>query len=147
VHYLSFISIFCRLPRCRPDTAAVSLIFGSEKLPINPHIIVENRQLFNHVASHWNKPGAIRQIEAQKRTDVFIMAFLLTAYGDRWVSTRTSYVSTTRKITQSDFHPISVTPILNRVAEQSFVQKWLKPALHVEALNDQYAISKREALT
>jgi hypothetical protein len=68
-----------RLPRCRPDTAAVSglhsLIFGSERLPINPHVFVENLQLFNYVASHWSKPGAIRQLEAQKRTDAFIMVF------------------------------------------------------------------------
>jgi hypothetical protein len=72
-----------RLPRCRPDTApdtaAVSglhsLIFGSEGLPINTHVFVENLQLFNYVASHWSKPGAICQLEAQKRTDAFIVVF------------------------------------------------------------------------
>jgi hypothetical protein len=47
----------------------------------------------------------------------------------------------------TDFHPKSVTPILCRVAEKSLVQKWLKRALPVEALNDQYAVSKREAQT
>jgi hypothetical protein len=47
----------------------------------------------------------------------------------------------------SDFRPISLTPILCRVAEKSFVQKWLKPALPVEALNDQFAISKPETRT
>jgi hypothetical protein len=42
---------------------------------------------------------------------------------------------------------MSVTPIHNRVAEKSFVQKWLKSALPVEALDDQYSVSKREAHT
>jgi hypothetical protein len=40
-------------------------------------------------------------------------------------------------MTQSDFRPISVTPIFYRVAEKLFAQKWLKGALPVEALNDQ----------
>jgi hypothetical protein len=51
------------------------LIFDSERLPISPHVFVENLQLFNNVAIHWSKPGAIFQIEAQERTDAFIMVF------------------------------------------------------------------------
>jgi hypothetical protein len=64
-----------RYPRCRPDTAAVLLVFGTEILPINPQVFKENLQLFNCVASHWNRIGAICQLEAQKRTDAFIVAF------------------------------------------------------------------------
>jgi hypothetical protein len=64
-----------RLPRCRPDTAAVSFIFGTERLPINPHVFEENLLLLNCVASRWSKTGAIRQLEAQKHTDAFIVAF------------------------------------------------------------------------
>ena len=39
----------------------------------------------------------------------------------------------------SDYRPISVTPILSRVAEKLLVSKWLKPALSKETLLDQYA--------
>ena len=39
----------------------------------------------------------------------------------------------------SDYRPISVTPILSRLAEKIFVQQWLRPALPMELLKDQYA--------
>jgi len=39
----------------------------------------------------------------------------------------------------SDYKPISVTPILSRLAEKIFVQQWLRPALPMELLKDQYA--------
>jgi hypothetical protein len=42
---------------------------------LTPHVFDENLQLFNYVASHLSKIGAIRQLEAQKRSDTFIMAF------------------------------------------------------------------------
>jgi hypothetical protein len=139
-----------RLPGFRPDTAAVSLIFGTERLPINPHVF-ENLQLLNCVANHWSKSGAIRQLEAQKRTYSSSRPF---RYGpqrivDRYEFRRILHTSVRREKLRSltDLRPISVTPILCRVLDKSFVQKWLKRALFVEALNDQYAISKREALT
>jgi hypothetical protein len=113
---------------------------------------VENQQLFNYVANHWSKPVALRQLEARERTDAFIMVFFrnrLQHLVDRYGFRRILHTSLRRDKLRSltDFRPISVTPIFCRVAEKSFVQKWLKHALHVEALNDQYAISKREART
>ena len=39
----------------------------------------------------------------------------------------------------SDYRPISVTPILSRLAEKIFVQQWLRPALPMKLLEDQYA--------
>jgi len=40
----------------------------------------------------------------------------------------------------SDYRPISVTPIMSRLAEKIFVQQWLRPALPTELLKDQYAL-------
>ena len=37
----------------------------------------------------------------------------------------------------SDYRPISVSPILSRLAEKIFVQQWLRPALPMELLKDQ----------
>ena len=39
----------------------------------------------------------------------------------------------------SDYMPINATPILSRLAEKIFVQQWLRPALPMELLKDQYA--------
>jgi hypothetical protein len=68
---------------------------------------------------------------------------------DRYEFQRILHTSLRRDKLRSltDFRPISVAPILCTVVEKSFVQKWLKRALLVEALNDQYAISEREART
>jgi hypothetical protein len=58
-------------------------------------------------------------------------------------SWRTSVVTPIPKVfnpnSLTDFRPISVTPILSRVAEKLFVHKWIKPALPAEALRDQFA--------
>lgn len=64
-------------------------------------------------------------------------------FGHVPTSWRTSIVTPIPKVSNpnslTDFRPISVTPILSRVAEKLFVQKWIKPVLPVEALSDQYA--------
>jgi hypothetical protein len=129
----------------------VSLISATERFPINPQVFVENLQLFNYVASHWSKPGAICQLEDQKRTDAFIMVFFVTDHSIQGTDgfRRIIHTSQHRNKLRSPtaFRPISVTPILYKVVEKSFVQKWLKPTLLVEALNDQYTISKRDART
>jgi len=39
----------------------------------------------------------------------------------------------------SDFRPISVTPILLRVAEKILVNKWVFPAIPTNAIRDQFA--------
>jgi hypothetical protein len=58
-------------------------------------------------------------------------------------SWRTSIITPIPKVSNpnnlTDFRPISVTPILSRLTEKLLVQKWLKPALPIEALRDQYA--------
>ena len=41
----------------------------------------------------------------------------------------------------SDYRPISVTPLLPRLAEKIFVQQWLRPSLPMELLKDQYAFN------
>ena len=38
----------------------------------------------------------------------------------------------------SDFRPISVTPLLSRVAERILVTKWLVPAIPTDTLADQF---------
>ena len=40
--------------------------------------------------------------------------------------------------TLSDFRPISVTPILSRILERYVVSHWLRPAISVEQLADQF---------
>jgi hypothetical protein len=58
-------------------------------------------------------------------------------------SWRTSIITPIPKVSNpnnlTNFRPISVTPILSRLTEKLLVQKWLKPALPIEALRDQYA--------
>ena len=39
----------------------------------------------------------------------------------------------------SDFRPISVTPILSRIAEKLVVRRWLYPSICPEIINDQFA--------
>ena len=39
----------------------------------------------------------------------------------------------------SDFRPISVTPILSRVAEKIVVRKWLHPSISSSVIADQFA--------
>jgi hypothetical protein len=62
-------------------------------------------------------------------------------------SWRTSIITPILKVSNpnnlADFRPISVTPILSRLTEKLLVQKWLKPALPIEALRDQYAYKQK----
>ena len=39
----------------------------------------------------------------------------------------------------SDYKPISITPVLPQLAEKIVVKHWLRPALLVELLKDQFA--------
>jgi hypothetical protein len=38
-----------------------------------------------------------------------------------------------------DFRPISITPVLSRISERLLVQTWLRPALEIIDLRDQFA--------
>jgi len=38
----------------------------------------------------------------------------------------------------TDYRPISVTPILSRVAEKIVVRQWLRPAITADMLADQF---------
>ena len=38
-----------------------------------------------------------------------------------------------------DFRPISVTPILSRIAEKIVVKRWLNPAIPSDTIKDQFA--------
>ena len=40
--------------------------------------------------------------------------------------------------TLADFRPISVTPILSRVAEKLVVTRWLRPAINLQSIADQF---------
>jgi hypothetical protein len=57
------------------QTQQLSLILAMKDSQLTPTYFLENLQLFNCVASHWGKPGALRQQEVQKRTDDFIKVF------------------------------------------------------------------------
>ena len=41
-------------------------------------------------------------------------------------------------VTLADFRPISVTPILSRVAEKLVVTRWLRPAINLQSIADQF---------
>jgi len=47
----------------------------------------------------------------------------------------------------ADFRPISVTPILSRLAEKLTVQKWLLPAINHQTINDQFAFGPTGSTT
>ena len=44
-----------------------------------------------------------------------------------------------KPVSLADFRPISVTPILSRLAEKLIVQKWLLPVINHQTMNDQFA--------
>ena len=47
----------------------------------------------------------------------------------------------------ADFRPISVTPILSRIAEKLIVTKWLRPAIPPESIADQFAFKQTGSTT
>ena len=49
--------------------------------------------------------------------------------------------------TLSDFRPISVTPILSRILEKYVVRRWLRPAISVEQLSDQFGFKPTGSTT
>jgi len=55
------------------------------------------------------------------------------------------------KILQSlqlaDFRPISVAPILSRIAEKLIATKWLRPAIPPESIADQFAFKQTGSTT
>lgn len=50
-------------------------------------------------------------------------------------------------ISLSDFRPISVTPILSRIAERLIVNRWLRPSIPQESIEDQYAFKPTGSTT
>ena len=61
----------------------------------------------------------------------------------------TSYTCPQDSSTQqlADFRPISVTPILSRVAEKLVVTRWLRPAIPPENIADQFAFKPTGSTT
>ena len=47
----------------------------------------------------------------------------------------------------SEFRPISVTPILSRLAEKLVVRRWLFPALDPTTVSDQFAFKPTSSTT
>jgi hypothetical protein len=47
----------------------------------------------------------------------------------------------------NDFRPISVTPLLSRIAEKLIVTRWLRPAIPSEAIRDQFAFKPTGSTT
>ena len=72
--------------------------------------------------------------------NIFSCSFLT---GDVPASWLTAVITPVPKISHphclSDFRPISVTPILSRIAEKIVVRKWLRPSIPSSAIADQYA--------
>lgn len=71
---------------------------------------------------------------------IFSCSFNSGAVPDQWHS---AVVSPVPKVpcpgSLSDYRPISVTPILSRLAEKIVVQKWLRPAMPKASIADQFA--------
>ena len=67
------------------------------------------------------------------------------------LSWRTAIVSpipkTPNPANLSDYRPISVTPILSRIAEKMVVRRWLRPSMSQEMLLDQYAFKPTGSTT
>ena len=49
--------------------------------------------------------------------------------------------------TVPDFRPISVSPVLSRLAEKIVVRKWLRPAIPPAVISDQYAFKLTDSTT
>ena len=47
----------------------------------------------------------------------------------------------------SDYRPISVTPIMSRIAEKLLVTRWLRPSIHVSIFQDQFAFKPNRSTT
>jgi hypothetical protein len=79
---------------------------------------------------------------------IFNRSFKLGIVPDRW---RTAIVTPIPKVPKTnslaDFRPISVTPILSRLAEKLFVRHWLRPSIPPQALIDQYAFKPSGSTT
>jgi len=52
-----------------------------------------------------------------------------------------------KPVSLADFRPISVTPILSRLAEKLVVKKWLFPAVDHQTINDQFAFRPTGSIT
>src|SRR5258706_10710178 len=70
---------------------------------------------------------------------IFGVSFSKGVVPDQW---RTAIVSPVPKVAKpkafADYRPISVTPLLSRIAERIVVQNWLLPALPAEFISDQF---------
>ena len=73
-------------------------------------------------------------------TSIFNKSFSTGTVPSQWLTAVVTPVpKKSSPIELSDYRPISVTPILSRLAEKIFVQQWLRPALPMELLKHQYA--------
>jgi hypothetical protein len=70
---------------------------------------------------------------------ILTVSFTQGVVPDQW---RTAIVSPVRKVskpsTMADYRPISVTPLLSRLAERLVVSNWLLPSLPPELIDDQF---------
>jgi len=66
--------------------------------------------------------------------------------GNVYSNWKTAIVTPVPKVAKptsvTDFRPISVTPILSRIAERLVVKQWLYPAIPTAAIQDQFAHRK-----
>jgi len=79
---------------------------------------------------------------------LFNRSFLSGTVPKNW---KTAVVTPVPKVPKpksvTDFRPISVTPILSRLAEKIVVKKWLRPSIPTESINDQYAFKPTGSTT
>ena len=74
-------------------------------------------------------------------TSILNMSFSTGTVPSQWLTAVLTPVPKKSSPTElSDYRPVSVTPIMSRLAEKIFVQQWLRPALLLELLKDQYAV-------
>ena len=71
---------------------------------------------------------------------VFDLSFIIGSVTTAWLSaTVTPIPKIPKSLTPSDYSPISVTPILSRLAEKFVVYNWVRPAFTPNIINDQFA--------
>ena len=80
-------------------------------------------------------------------TYIINLSFKTGSVPTNWLTSVVTPIPKCKNPTISDFRPISVTPILSRMTEKLLVKTWIKPCLHDQELNDQFAYKNTGSTT